>query len=840
MKHLFTLLSLLFFVAASAQDNDEKYILIYHHGGCLDAFPPSVYTEWQNVNGQLRLTTVNDTVFCYDEDNVDSVAIRTADEIQDRLPSITQFKINNKYNDQVFSDVIADIIGDSLITAQIGAIGKWLTPSIQLSDDNARLYIGRQQQLSKQSRRSFRDDQVYTVAFPHQRIYRHSLIKEAVWGEDTEEFIVTPIALAGSMFSGNLPGKDGEGFDQMLDGDINTIYHSKWDVPSEEKETIYQTEPYIDIALLQAERRIRFDYTTRNSGSYAPLKLTLYASNDGTEWKQIRTFTAEEDQLPTGQNETYESPIIDLGENYSYLRLQLNKAQHKLYMVFSEFRLWHAIENPDYQGSEPLEPAEWAYQMQPFGRQYRVHIDWLTDQATSVPRVNIDIENGEMVTSKDYYLNATISIDGAGVYPSMEATPVQIKGRGNSSWDNPYDWWWGTVMKVKNPYRLKFEEKQKPFGLTKGKSWVLLANKLPNSMTTNAIGMKAACLVGTAAANHMVPVDLYINGDYYGSYNFTEKVGLSNNSIDLEDESMATLLELDSYYNEPYKFYSNGYTLPVNIKEPEFDEETTQLTLQDIKNDFNHFMSELRGGGDISTCVDLDMLARYLFVNDLILNYELKHPKSTFLYKEFVGNSDSKFIFGPVWDLDWAFGYENNNTYFTSGQLSDYYTTTMMEKGQFISDLRYVSKELDKIYYQICNRFVNGTQLDELIEFCDDYFAYAQPSFLLNADVWNDGRNYDRTTTNSKAWLRRRAERMLSQLTVYDDPDFPQDDTDDADLLKPGDADEIINVPTPEVSLVDVYDLSGRLVKRQVNVFQLRQNLKPGIYIVGGKKMIIK
>ena len=76
------------------------------------------------------------------------------------------------------------------------------------------------------------------------------------------------------------------------------------------------------------------------------------------------------------------------------------------------------------------------YAMEPYGRDYTLHIDWLTDHATNVPTVNINIENGQMVSSKDYYLNAEISIDGAGVFPSMGATAVQIKGRGNSSWSS--------------------------------------------------------------------------------------------------------------------------------------------------------------------------------------------------------------------------------------------------------------------------------------------------------------------------------------------------------------------------------------------------------------------
>ena len=73
---------------------------------------------------------------------------------------------------------------------------------------------------------------------------------------------------------------------------------------------------------------------------------------------------------------------------------------------------------------------------------------------------------------------------------------------------------------------------------------MLLANAQKGSMMTGAIGMKAAQLMGCAAANHLVPVELYINGDYRGSYTFTEKIGLHNNSIDLENESRAVLLDM--------------------------------------------------------------------------------------------------------------------------------------------------------------------------------------------------------------------------------------------------------------------------------------------------------
>lgn len=833
-KILLMLLLLMPLVAQQGRAADEeKLLLVYYHGADdlqrLDVFPTELLLgNSEYVNGQLRVVTVNDTAFCYNEATVDSVAILTKKEVMGRLPSIVQLKFNNKYNDQVFTDVVADIAGDSVVTATVGAIGKWLTPSIQVSDDSARIFVGREQQLSKQSRLRFDVDRYYTIAMPRQRIYEKVLVKDATWSDATEQFITLPVELDGSMFSGNLPGRDGEGYDKMLDGDINTFYHSTWDVSAEEKERIYQTEPYFDIALLEKVSRIHFSYTTRNNDGYAPQKLTLYASTNGTNWKAVRSFTMDADGLPQGAAEMWESPQVDLGGSYGYLRIELNEAARRKYLVFSEFRLWKVEENPDYHGSEMVEPAEYAYLMMPFGREYRVHVDWPTDRAEQVPRIDIDIENGEMVWSKDFYLNATITIDGAGVYPSMEPTPVQIKGRGNSSWSS---WAWD-----KNPYRLKFEEKQKPFGLTKGKSWVLLANKLGGSMTSNAIGMKAACLIGTAGANHIVPVELYMNGEYRGSYNFTEKVGFANNSIDLEDETAAALLELDTYYDEAYKFHSAYYGLPVNIKEPDFSEGGTHLTQKMIEDDFNAFMQTLKNGREIANLVDIDMLARYLIVNDLILNLEPHHPKSTFLYKEFVGNSDSKFVFGPVWDLDWAFGYEMSHSYFQSDYISSYWNVRTMESTQFVKDLRNVSKQLDKQYYKIWVEF-RKQGLEELIDFCDDYFAYARPSLEHNATMWGDGTGYDRTTENAKKWLKRRADGIFNRLTVYDvdDDTTVEDDT----FGYQGDADGIENITSGSSTRGNggIYDLQGRRVG---TLSSSDAQLPKGIYIINGKKVVVR
>ena len=398
------------------------------------------------------------------------------------------------------------------------------------------------------------------------------------------------------------------------------------------------------------------------------------------------------------------------------------------------------------------------YAMLPYGRTYSVNVDFLTDHSTSVPRIDINTVGGVNITSKEYYVDAEIIIDGAGVFPSMTDS-VQIKGRGNDSWSSDPN--------SKNPYRLKFASKVKPFGLTKGKNWVLLANKRRGSMLTNAIGMKAASLIGTAAANHIIPVDLYINGTYKGSYNFTEKVGLAGNSVDLDDETKAALLELDKYYDEAttQKFKSTPYSIPVNIKSPDFAEDSTLLTLNIIKQRFNSFVADVNNGEDYSSHVDMDQLARYLMVNEYICNFEILHPKSTYCYNENLLDESSVFVFGPVWDLDWSFGYDGSTSgsYFNNCSRTNFFTVQLTQLA-FFRALRSGSG-MGRRFYELWKEF-KGEPLDELCEFYQDYYQYAKPSFAKNKAANLDGTDYANQEILAVNWLRDRADFIWGRLKL--------------------------------------------------------------------------
>ena len=87
----------------------------------------------------------------------------------------------------------------------------------------------------------------------------------------------------------------------------------------------------------------------------------------------------------------------------------------------------------------------------------------------------------------------------------------------------------------------------------------------------------------------------------------------------------------------------------------------------------------------------------------------------------------------------------------------------------FFRDLLRNSDTVKRAYYLLWKEFMESGKIDELIEYCDDYFEYARPSFEHNYSKWSDGNNYQTHTSNAKTWLRKRANYIYNNLQRYDE-----------------------------------------------------------------------
>lgn len=456
----------------------------------------------------------------------------------------------------------------------------------------------------------------------------------------------------------------------------------------------------------------------------------------------------------------------------------------------------------------------------PFGNDYTVNVNWLIDNATAVARIDINIDGGVTEIKnkmKDTYQNATFTLTGYGAFENMTNVPVKIKGRGNSSWPNNDT--------SKRPYRLKFEEKQKPFGLAEGKSWVLIANAQNGSFLTNAIAHKMAAMIGVPYTNHSVPVEVYLSGSYKGTYMFTEHRSIGNNSVDIDDET-GYLLELDtndkgddkadviSADNDDIYFNSSNITLPVVIKDPdlvdwagEYGQDAAKQRMNDIKTDFNKLTAELKkqsATADLGSLLDLDVAARYILVYDLSLNNEAGHPKSVFMWKENFWNEDGslnenagKMMMGPVWDFDWAFGYGKSHyysyySYFDKNRKTtswptlnkyDLYDGSPAYGRNFFAGIT-ENNEFKRHYYNVWNEFMkNDAMLTELADYIQAYYDYAKPSFDNSVTNKKDSSyDYAKQVTDANTWLKDRANNIKDKLTESDVADLAYPAVGDTDV----------------------------------------------------------
>ncbi|MBO7240555.1 MAG: CotH kinase family protein, partial [Bacteroidaceae bacterium] len=496
-----------------------------------------------------------------------------------------------------------------------------------------------------------------------------------------------------------------------------------------------------------------------------------------------------------GRGQEYTSPTIALGGKYSYLRIVQTQGEYsKNHLALAELRVYNVIPATT---EEPVKIQDAVYENRrvPFGNIYNVTIDWLTDRIATVPRIDIDIDGGKYVTSKDYYLNAKFRISGNGVYDNFEDS-VQIKGRGNSSWSAS-----------KKPYRLKFEEKVKPFGLTKGKSWVLLANAQRGSLMANAIAMKVGQMSGAKYPNHIIPVELYMNGTYMGSYMFTEKVGMANNSVDIDEED-GYVVELDTYSSSDEPIYRTGnYNLPVKVAEPDLaeyeDVDFAKARRAAILEDSREMQNAVYLGEGLEDVMDVDATARFFLANDLVLNQEINHPKSTFYHKN-ESDPEGKIAFGPLWDFDWGFGYESGSTYCYTGATSSVIRNSMAAYA-FWQDLTNV-EVFKKHYYKVWKEFVEDNSIEELKDYIDSYYNFAKTSFQNNAYEWGSSYGFGESDRDrAKQWIEQRANYIYNNLDRYD--------IDDLIYAIPGDVNLNNQLTVHDVAVIIAY-LEGETYKR--------------------------
>ena len=121
---------------------------------------------------------------------------------------------------------------------------------------------------------------------------------------------------------------------------------------------------------------------------------------------------------------------------------------------------------------------------------------------------------------------ARIRIVGNGVYDGLDETELEsIHCRGNITCREQYS---------KMAYKLKFGKKANLFGMGKQKHWVLLANYFDPTLMGNVVVSDLFRAAGGCAMDS-VWVEVFVNGNYRGVYQFCEQIRVDKNRVNVHD-----------------------------------------------------------------------------------------------------------------------------------------------------------------------------------------------------------------------------------------------------------------------------------------------------------------
>ena len=297
------------------------------------------------------------------------------------------------------------------------------------------------------------------------------------------------------------------------------------------------------------------------------------------------------------------------------------------------------------------------------------------------PIVEITTDSGKPPASKDYYEGGTVRFrDPVQMYSTVTDIPamsMQIRGRGNTTWEGQYG--------SKNPYRIKLSEHTKIFGMKGDKDWILLSDRLDNTMMRTAVAMRISRLVSMPWTPKFRMVRMTMNGEDKGLYYLIEQKEVDRaNKVPVEvvygNVDSGYLLELDNKSDSDAKFTSSTFRKVVKYKDPDpnDDDAAKKMTSAQktyITNYFNSVESAMQSKNweQVHNLIEMDTWIQNYFVHEVSMNKDGNMRLSTYFAKDV----DTKLFMPFIWDFDRAFGQD-------SGQVSEFNLPEWYPNGWFV------------------------------------------------------------------------------------------------------------------------------------------------------------
>jgi hypothetical protein len=288
---------------------------------------------------------------------------------------------------------------------------------------------------------------------------------------------------------------------------------------------------------------------------------------------------------------------------------------------------------------------------------YTIHV-----KKSGLPIVYINTPSAKEIPSKteDWLADTNLRIYDTDCNLIYSGT-TGIRGRGNSTWRYP-----------KKPYALKLDSKAEILGMPKHKRWVLLANWLDRTLLRNHISFRIAMQTDLAWTPRGQFVEVILNDKHIGNYYLCEHIKVDKNRVnidELDDDEVdgGYVMEIDTYYDETFKFKSAVKGFPYMFKDPDEVNDSQFLYMQGFIDtlEVSLYDSERLKSREYAEYLDVESFVDWWIAYELTGNTETGHPKSTYVHKDKGG----KLKAGPAWDFDWKTFRPQNNTWVTKSHL---------------------------------------------------------------------------------------------------------------------------------------------------------------------------
>lgn len=262
---------------------------------------------------------------------------------------------------------------------------------------------------------------------------------------------------------------------------------------------------------------------------------------------------------------------------------------------------------------------------------------FLTTQSGSLSYVEAEKGNGEPGMYEMVLADGTLAFQGR-----MD----ELRSRGNA-----------TFLEDKKPYQMSLDGPEDLLGAGAASRYILLANRQDQSLIRDKIVYDLADDMGLAYSPESLFVDLYINGEYRGSYQLCEKVEVGENRVDIDTtksgEGMGFLVEFEydrrSEEVEHLLVTGGGQNLQVRSPKMPADQQMTHILRR-----FQRVEDAVLAGNLAAGDMDVTSFARKYLIEEISKNLDAMHS-SQYFYKDDDSN-DSTVYAGPVWDYDKSLG----------------------------------------------------------------------------------------------------------------------------------------------------------------------------------------